>query len=192
MAYDIIHWVLVGLSLIAFVLVMMIPFFGYLYWLNTKQTRYFKKLASKFKLTYSSKGNKFKRDFPELNGYINGIQCFVAARRTKGRHGTNARTRNHYPIISIQAAVKPMEFFTLNCDKNKTELSCPTSISVGNSTLNIMQSLASKYHSFSVQQVKTGVLEVKLLNELSNQQQFDKTEDFLVGMLVLAKELKLN
>lgn len=58
MLADILYFLKAALFVIGLVFVLMIPFFGYLYWLNNKQNRYFKKLES-FKLDVTGKEIKY-------------------------------------------------------------------------------------------------------------------------------------
>lgn len=175
---------------IGVVFICMIPFFFYLYWLNTKQTRYFKALGKDLGLKYTSMGNKIKRDFPELNGTIKGVQCFVGARRTKGRYGFSAETRNHYPIILLEVAL-PLEIeklkFIVSGKEIKHEAYPPLKLQA--SVLTSLQKHAAQYGDFIIQMSRKGVLQIILLSELSNEKQYKKVKSLVPLIIDLAGSL---
>ncbi|UKN00569.1 hypothetical protein K6119_12595 [Paracrocinitomix mangrovi] len=193
MLSDILYWTLNVFYLIAIVFVVMIPFFFYLYWLNNKQNRYFKKLGSELGLEYKSLGNKIKRDFPELNGTINGVRCFIGASRTKGRYGSSAQTRNHYPIILIQAAVNVrLQKLILQISPKEIKHEASPTIGLKADTLTKLQHFAQKHGGFVIQQSKEGVIQTTLLNELSNKKQYDKVSELMPIFIQLAKDINAN
>lgn len=190
---DILYFLKGALYVIAIVLIMMTPFFGYLYWLNNKQNRYFKKLGKELNLEYKSLGNKIKRDFPELNGFIKGIPCFIGARRTKGRYGSSAATRNHYPIIMIELAIKKdLEHLNLKVSGEKILHSCSPSVNLNATTFKKLQNYANDYGNILITQSKKGVIQVLIANKLSNQKQYEKVVVLIPILAQLAIDINLN
>ncbi len=193
MIEDILYVLLGAFYVVLFVMVAMIPFFIYLYWLNNKQNRFFKKLGKELGLGYKSMGNKIKRDFPELNGFIDGIQCFIGARRTKGRYGTSAATRNHYPIILIQVAINPhLEGLKLDITGKQIKIWSQPAQTMNAETLTKLQRYAGEYGNIVVHQSSKGIIEVSILNELSNQKQYDKIKALIPLLLELALVINRN
>jgi hypothetical protein len=190
---SILHWALIGLILFAFVLLMMTPFFIYLYRLNNKQTRYFKKLGAELGLEFSSLGNKIKRDFPELNGNLNGLRCFVGARRSKGRHGSSAQTRNHLPIILIEFAVSnQLNSLILEVSPEQIKHQSDPNLGFSKESLTGVQRAAQNHGSFYVQLSQKGVIQIVISNELSSNKQYDKVLAITTSATKLVRDIQLN
>ncbi|MGV6860531.1 MAG: hypothetical protein ACWA41_02105 [Putridiphycobacter sp.] len=190
MISDILYFLKAAIFLIVFVLVMMTPFMGYLYWLNNKQNRYFKRLGKALKLEYKSLGNVIRRDFPELNGFINGVQVFIGARRTKGRTGSSAATRNHYPIILMQVATnKFVERFKLDVTGKEIKYSSVPQLNMNANTLTALQNFAKQHGNVVILQENGKILQAALNDELSNQKQYDKTKALAPLLVELALDI---
>lgn len=187
---DILYFLKAALFLIVFVAVMMTPFVAYLYWLNNKQNYYFKKLGKDLNLEYKSLGNKIRRDFPELNGFMQGVQVFVGARRTKGRFGSSALTRNHYPIVLIQLAIQtPLENFKLDVTGKEIKYWSTPTRKMNANTLTELQHHAKEHGNFVIAQVKQGVLQVTMKDELSNRKRYEKTKALIPLLVELALDI---
>jgi len=189
---DVLYVAKAALFLIGLVLLMMTPFFYYLYWLNNKQNRYFKRLSSELNLDYKSTGNKIKRDFPQLNGQINDVTCFIGAARTKGRSGSSAQTRNHLPILMMQTRLGlKMDAFNLQVAGNEIKHFAKPTIKLKGETLKQLQAAASDYGTFNVQLKNSDVLEIILPNELSNEKQFEKVRTIFPLLVSLTSDITL-
>ena len=172
---------------------MMTPFMGYLYWLNNKQNRYFKKLGKELNLEYTSLGNKIKRDFPELNGSIKGVQYFIGARKTKGRYGSSAQTRNHYPIIMIQFAInKSLDNLKLSVTGKEIKYRCHPSVPMNTTTLTHLQHFVKQHGEIIISQTKEGVVQVLIKDELSNEKQYEKVKALTPLLIQLALDINQN
>jgi hypothetical protein len=190
MLADILYFLKAALFVIGLVFLLMIPFFGYLYWLNNKQNRYFKKLGKELNLDYRSLGTKIRRDFPELNGFLKGVQVFIGARRTKGRYGSSAVTRNHYPIVLIEFAIQEkLESFKLDVTGKEIKYWCTPMQTMNANTLTQLQYHAKEHGNFSVSQSKEGVLQVSLKDELSNEKRYQHVKALIPLLVELALDI---
>lgn len=187
---DILYFLKAAFFVIALVLVLMIPFMLYLYWLNNKQNRYFKKLGSELNLEYSSLGNKIKRDFPELNGFIENVQCFIGARRSKGRYGSSAQTRNHYPIIMLQFAIKKqLDAFNMEVSGKEIKYRSAPTLKLNREILTRLQYFAKEHENIAITQTKNGILQVLIKDELSNEKQYKKVKALTPLLVKLALDI---
>jgi hypothetical protein len=104
-------WILITISFLAFIAVLIIPFFIYMFLLNRRQAEYFKRFAAHFGLNNLNIPNpKIVRRMPSVAGTVNGIPLKLQASASKSQHFTSAgagtAVRTRQPVTRIEVGTK--------------------------------------------------------------------------------------
>ena len=197
------NWIFITLSFLAFIAVLIAPFFIYMYMLNRRQADYFKRFAEHNGLDQLNIPTpKIVRRMPAVAGFVKNIPLKLQASASKSHHftsvGSGTAVRARQPVTRIEVGTKkPVKSFVI-VGSGRVKTTVVEYLKLGNLSVvaylslipehaeTLLKAYVEEYKGIELQFDKNGTISSYITQEMSKEKKYSQALRLTEVLLALA------